>query len=76
MPCPLSAEIGLHPRFFTGQHVFNRPFDKNLPVAKYGDSITDREKTVEIVGDHVNRQTHGIAELGDELVEFGRLNRI
>ena len=47
------------------QHAFNRSRRNDAAIGECGDAIADRVKTVEIVGNHENRQAKGSLQRPD-----------
>jgi hypothetical protein len=45
-------------------------------LAEHRNAVADGKQAVEVVCDHVDGQSQRIAQLGDQLVEFGSADRV
>ena len=69
-------EIGAQPGVIGGQHLLDVTGGDDLAVGERGDAVADGIEAVEVVGDHEHRQAERLLQRRDELVEFGRADRI
>src|SRR5579864_3163462 len=71
-----AAEVGLHPGMLAGEHRRHRTTDHDLAVSEHRDAVANLIETVEVMGDHEDREAKSLLQGLDQSVEIGGGDRI